>query len=163
MKVQRSQAAASIPKAQFLRGRRLPWVERALRQMTVDQKVGQLLMPAAHGTFRSEDSEEFERLKRNIVQFHVGGYHMMSGDPVAQVQLVNRMQRLARLPLLISADTESGAGSVWPGATRLPRPMAIGATGNAEFANEVARLTAAEARALGVHINFRLPMWPATR
>lgn len=40
------------------------------------------------------------------------------------------------------------------GATDFPSLMAVGATGNEEFAYEMGRITAVEARALGVHVPF---------
>src|SRR5262249_15579207 len=40
------------------------------------------------------------------------------------------------------------------GATRLPRAMAIGATGNDDFAYQAGRIAGEEARAIGVGVNF---------
>jgi beta-glucosidase-like glycosyl hydrolase len=66
------------------------------------------------------------------------------------VMLVNRMQQLARYPLLISADLEAGAGMRFDDTVNLPWNMAVGATGNPEYARRQGALTAREARALGV-------------
>ncbi len=64
------------------------------------------------------------------------------------------MQRLARLPLLISADLEAGSGMRFEDTTNLPWNMAVGATGDPDFARRQGELTAREARALGVHHVF---------
>ena len=40
------------------------------------------------------------------------------------------------------------------GGTAFPHAMAIGATGNPEYAYQFGRITAAEARAIGIHWNF---------
>ena len=70
------------------------------------------------------------------------------------------------LPLLVAADLETGAGFRMRGAVQMPGTidlggatdfpslMAVGATGNEEFAYEMGRITAVEARALGVHVPF---------
>jgi|DewCreStandDraft_5_1066085.scaffolds.fasta_scaffold00065_42 beta-N-acetylhexosaminidase len=130
------------------------WVEQTLRQMTLEEKIGQMLVPAMAPVFMNRESEEFRRIERNIVEFHVGGYHAFGGDPVALAALLNRMQRLAKVPLLITADLEGGPGYQFRGATRLPRAMALGATGSEELAYRAGQITAIEGRAMGIHVNF---------
>jgi beta-N-acetylhexosaminidase len=135
------------------------WVEKTLASMTLDEKIGQLIIPATVGTFLSQDSETFQEIKRNITEFHVGGYHILGDvsrqhEPAGVALLINHMQELARVPLWITADFEGGVGYRYLGATRLPRAMAIGATANEEMAYQAGRITAEEARAMGVEVNF---------
>lgn len=130
------------------------WVERTLRGMSLDQKVGQLLIPAATSAFRSESSEEFEKIRKDIVDYHVGGYHAFGGDPIAVASNMNRLQSLAKIPLLVTADLEGGVGYVMPGATRFPLAMTIGATHDPEMARLAGAITAKEGRAMGIHVNF---------
>jgi beta-N-acetylhexosaminidase len=130
------------------------WVEQTLRSMTVEEKVGQLLMPGGDGRFKNLESEAFEQVRRNIVEFHVGGYSMGGGDPGGTALMINAMQQLAKYPLLITADLEGGAGYDMQGATRLPLAMSIGATDDEQFAYLAGNIAAAEGRALGIHVNF---------
>jgi beta-N-acetylhexosaminidase len=132
------------------------WVDKTLRAMTLDEKIGQMLIPAGppSGGFRSAESDEFQTIRRNIVEFHAGGYHTFGGDPAAVALMINEMQRLAKIPLLITADLEGGPGYVLFGATRLPLAMSMGATGDPRLAYEAAKLTAQEARAIGIDVNF---------
>jgi beta-N-acetylhexosaminidase len=127
--------------------------------MTLDEKVGQLVIPAAVGMFLSQDGDPFQRIKRDITEFHVGGYHVLGDvnvlhEPAGVALLLNHMQELAKVPLLVTADFEGGAGLRYLGATRLPRAMAMGATWNEEMAYQAGRVAAEEARAIGVHVNF---------
>ena len=64
--------------------------------------------------------------------------------------LVNRMQQLAKYPLLISSDLEAGAGMRFDDTVNFPWNMAVAATGNPDYARRQGALTAREARALGV-------------
>ena len=135
------------------------WVERTLISMTLDEKIGQLIIPATVGMFLGQDSEAFQQARRDITEFHVGGYHMLGEvnilhEPAGVALLINHLQQLARVPLWITADFEGGVGLRYIGATRLPRAMAIGATGNPDMAYQAGRITAEEARALGVQVNF---------
>jgi beta-glucosidase-like glycosyl hydrolase len=135
------------------------WVEKTLGSLSLDQKIGQLIIPAVVGMFMSQDSETFQQISRDITEFHVGGYHMLGEvnslhEPAGVALLINRLQELARLPLWITADFEGGVGLRYMGATRLPRAMAMGATYNPEMAFKAGQVAAREARALGVHVNF---------
>lgn len=130
------------------------WVEETLQQMTVDEKIGQMLIPTLSAAFMSKDSDRFKDIERNIKEFHVGGYHAFGGDPAALAFELNRIQGMAKIPLLITADLEGGPGYQYAGATRLPRAMAIGATGSEELAYQAGKLTAVEGRALGIGVNF---------
>jgi beta-N-acetylhexosaminidase len=130
------------------------WVEKTLSRMTLDEKIGQLLFPVAHGGFTNLSSAAFEEIRGNIQKFHVGGYHLEGGDPAVVHLLVRRMQELSPTPLLITADLEGGAGFQFSGATRFPRAMAIAATGSPPYAYQAAQFTAQEARAMGISVNF---------
>jgi beta-N-acetylhexosaminidase len=79
------------------------------------------------------------------------------GQPLAAASLVNRLQALSTLPLLNTGDFETGVGFRMAGATSFPRQMAMGAIAGAEaerLVREEARVTAVEARAIGVQVNF---------
>jgi beta-N-acetylhexosaminidase len=135
------------------------WTEKMLASMTLDEKIGQLIIPATVGMFLSQDSEAFKQARRDISEFHVGGYHMLGEvnilhEPAGVALFINHLQELSRIPLWITADFEGGVGLRYIGATRLPRAMAMGATANPDFAYQAGRITAEEARALGVQVNF---------
>jgi beta-N-acetylhexosaminidase len=131
------------------------WVEKTLKSMSVDEKIGQMLMPGNPlGSFRNVDSDEFAKIRAEVVDYHAGGYHVFGGDPAAVTLIINEMQKLAKVPLLVADNFEGGVGYVLFGATRLPLGMAMGATGDEHLAYEAAKLTAEEGRALGVNVNF---------
>ncbi len=139
--------------------RQTEWADKTLASFSLDQKIGQLIVPAIVGMFRSRDSEAFQQIRRDITEFHVGGYLLLGEqsaihEPAGAALLIQAMQDMAGTPLFITADFEGGVGLRFTGATRLPRAMAIGATANEEMAFQAGRLTAREARAMGVNVNF---------
>ena len=133
---------------------RAEWVEATLREMSLEERVGQLLMPETTGVLVHERSEQFARLAHAIERLHVGGFIIYNGDALTTAALTNRLQQRARLPLLFASDFEGGVGMQLRGGTRLPRAMALAATGDVESAAAAARITAREGRAIGVHVNF---------
>ena len=76
---------------------------------------------------------------------------MQKAEPYALAAFLNRMQRLARVPLLVGGDFERGASMRVTGTTVFPHAMAFGAAGDPELSRFEGEVTAREARALGVH------------
>jgi len=111
-------------------------------------------MPDTMGVLVHERSEQFAGLLHAIEKLGVGGFIIYNGDALTTAALTNRLQARARLPLLFASDFEGGVGMQLRGGTRLPRAMALAATGDTESAAEAARITAREGRAIGVHVNF---------
>ncbi|HEX6186123.1 MAG TPA: glycoside hydrolase family 3 N-terminal domain-containing protein [Pyrinomonadaceae bacterium] len=132
----------------------LKWADAELKKMSLEEKAGQLLSVGVNARFFNQESAEFKELRRQVEQNHVGGIILFRGPVYESVHLVNRMQQLAKRPLLISADLEAGSGMRFEDTVNLPWNMAVGATGNPEFARRQGALTAREARALGVQQVF---------
>jgi beta-N-acetylhexosaminidase len=128
----------------------LKWADKQLKRMTLEEKVGQLISIGVNATFLNQDSEAFKALRRQVVENHIGGIILFRGPVYESLVLTNRMQQLARYPLLISADLEAGAGMRFDDTTNFPWNMAVGATGNPQYARRQGAITAREALALGV-------------
>jgi beta-N-acetylhexosaminidase len=128
----------------------LVWADKQIKSMSLDEKIGQLICVAVNATFLNQDSDAFKALRHQVVENHAGGIILFRGPVYESVMLVNRMQELAKYPLLISADLEAGAGMRFDDTVNFPWNMAIAATGNPEYARREGELTAREARALGV-------------
>jgi beta-N-acetylhexosaminidase len=128
----------------------LDWANKELKRMTTDEKIGQLFSIGINATYLNQDSAEFQELKRQVVENKIGGIILFVGPVYESVHLVNRMQQLAKYPLLISADLEAGAGMRFLNTVNLPWNMAVAATGNPDFARRQGEITARESRALGI-------------
>jgi beta-N-acetylhexosaminidase len=149
------------------------WVRATLERMTLDQKVGQLLVSSFQSSFISTDSDTFDDLAKAVREYHVGGFHVFGaselappvllnaaygtvtlGQPLEAASTFNRLQALSGIPLLNTGDFEAGVGFRMMGATAFPRAMAFGAAGDEQLAYEAGRITGVETRAIGVHVNF---------
>jgi beta-N-acetylhexosaminidase len=129
----------------------LKWADKELRRMSIEEKIGQLISVGVNATFLNRDSEAFHTLKRQVEENHIGGIILFRGPVYESVVLMNRMQQLAKYPLLISADLEAGAGMRFDDTVNFPWNMAVGATGNPDYARRQGEVTAREARAMGIH------------
>ncbi len=130
------------------------WVQDTLARMTLEQKIGQMIGLRYTGRFFNQDSEAFAELKSWITGYHIGGFIQVRGSVYETAALTNTLQRMAEVPLLIAADLERGLGNQLEGATQFPPFMSLGAAGSEEYAYAVGRITAVEARAVGIHMTY---------
>ena len=135
------------------------WVSQTLKSMSLDEKIGQLFSVWAYGSFLSTESQDYKDLLRDVEEKHVGSFAIQTqGSPLgverSQVYptaiLVNTLQRHAKIPLLIGADFERGTAMRIDEGTSFPYEMALAAAGRPEDAYTMGKITALEARAVGV-------------
>src|SRR6266576_3344163 len=129
-------------------------VDAALATLTPRQKVAQLVVPWLGGNYMALDDSAYQIATRWVDSLEVGGIIVSVGSPYDIAAKLNALQRRSKLPLLISADLEWGAGMRVVGATAFPMIMAAGATGAERDAYTIGRVAALEGRAVGIHVNF---------
>ncbi len=139
------------------------WVDKTLRKMSPEEKVGQLFMIWTRVQFMNEGDPAWIALRDSVRKYHIGGVTMsvpvdglvlLRNQPYEAAELLNRLQRSSELPLIVASDFERGVSMRLYGATVFPHAMAFGAAGKLEDAEAFGRITALEARAIGVHWNF---------
>ena len=139
------------------------WAAGTLRRMTLEEKIGQMIMPWARVEFMNADSPDYVQLKEEMRRFHVGGFGvtvftegsaLIKSEPFEAAAMTNALQRDSKYPLLFAADFERGLSMRLIGATGFPAAMAFGAAGDPQLAREFGRITAEEARAVGIRWNW---------
>ncbi|MGH7580365.1 MAG: glycoside hydrolase family 3 protein [Gemmatimonadales bacterium] len=131
-----------------------PDVDGLLGALSVRDKIAQLVVPWIAGTYTAYDADAFARMKTWVDSLHVGGLIVSVGSPLDIAAKLNRLQQRSALPLLIASDLEGGTSIRFNGGTPLPPNMGVAATGSDSAAYEMGRITALEARAVGVHLAF---------
>ena len=157
-------AARRLPKPAS-RGGTLPpvkasaTVKRWMRTMTLRDEVAQLVFIAFHGEAPNSRSRAYRTFMRLITETKVGGlvltnaasgHVIKKAEPYALGAFLNRLQRVARVPLLVGGDFERGASMRVDGTTVFPHAMAFGAAGDPDLTRFEGVVTAREARAMGV-------------
>ncbi|MBK5258017.1 MAG: hypothetical protein JJE51_00355 [Thermoanaerobaculia bacterium] len=121
------------------------------KDLTLDEKVGQLFVAAGHALFTNEAGWRYRDLSHHVRDNKVGGVIWFVSNVYDTAFLTRKLQSEAKIPLLISADLEAGIGMRFTDTTFWPAAMAVGATGDPKFAEEQGRITAREAKVIGVN------------
>lgn len=112
--------------------------------------IAQLLLPAIRWD-SSRGHEPARELIDLALDRGVGGFILFGGEQTAVRALTTELIERSRIPLLIGADLERGAGQQFSGAIGLPPLAAIGSLNDAASIRGAAALTAREARTLGIN------------
>ncbi|MBO6524930.1 MAG: serine hydrolase [Balneolaceae bacterium] len=130
------------------------FIDSLVANATLREKIGQLFFVPVEGSYLNQDSHRFKEISDLITQDHIGGIIFMRGDIYGQAVLTNKLQKLSRIPLWITQDMEYGAAMRISGSTRFTPAMGVAASGNKRNAFMMGKITAIEAKALGVHQVF---------
>ncbi len=137
--------------------------QRWLRSLSLQDRVAQLVIVPCYGEAVNTRSRVYRKYVHEVRDLHIGGVivlgHVRHGlvenaEPYAMAAFLNRLQKLARIPLLAGADFEHGAAMRVKSATPWPQNMAFAAAGDVDAAREEGAATAREARALGIQWIF---------
>jgi beta-N-acetylhexosaminidase len=101
-----------------------PWADSVFSTLSLDDRIGQLMMVAAYSNKDAKHEAEIEALVR---ERNIGGLIFFQGGPLRQAHLTNRYQGAARTPLLIGMDLEWGLAMRLDSTIRFPRQMTLGA------------------------------------
>ena len=146
-------------------------VDQILENMTLEQKIGQMIMPdfrqwkttgASSITDLTVMNEEVAQI---IDEYDFGGVILFANnvkETEQTLKLTNDMQSAAvtnkagngNIPLLLTIDQEGGIVYRLGSGTALPGNMALGATGDVDLANDVGEVIGRELESLGINVNF---------
>jgi beta-N-acetylhexosaminidase len=139
------------------------WAAKTLRKLSLEEKIGQMLMVWAPIQFMNVNGPDYLELRDTIEKYHVGGFgvtalndgpFLLKNQPLEAAALTNQLQKDSKYPLIFAADFECGLSMRIDGTTVFPHAMAFGAAGDKDLAFEYGRIVARESRAIGVHWNW---------
>ena len=134
-----------------------------MKTMTPRERIAQLIVIAFNGHPMNTRTRDYRKFVHLVSQEQVGGLILVNvsngrtvakADPLEAASFINRMQRLAKIPLLVSGDFERGASMRVDATTIFPHAMAFTASRDPKEALIEGEITAKEARALGVQWLF---------
>jgi beta-N-acetylhexosaminidase len=131
-----------------------------MKPLSLRDRVAQLIIGACYGDAPSSRSAEFKKYDHWVHDLHIGGLIVVNrvqngmvryAEPHAMAVFLNRMQKMAKVPLIVAGDFERGSSMRVAGGTPFPYSMAFAAARDPEATHFEGLVTAREARALGVH------------
>ena len=129
----------------------IKWVDSIMSNMSIDQKIGQLLMIPA---FSNKDQKHIDFIQSTIEKYELGGLIFMQGTIQGHASLINKYQNISKIPLLISIDGEWGLDMRIKNTVKFPYNMALGAIRDDKLIAQFGKRLGQQVKRVGIHVNF---------
>jgi len=132
------------------------WVDSVFKTLSPDEKIAQLMVVRG-SSFDPKTKRPIlftEEVQEAVRKYNVGGICMFQGGPLAQANFINRMQSIARTPILMCIDAENGLGMRMDSVMPLPRQMMLGAMPDASIMYEYGQLVGQQCKRIGIQVNY---------
>jgi len=138
-------------------------VKRWIRAMPLGERIAQLVIVPFYGDNPGSRTKEYRKFANLVSRTRIGGLIIINlvrngvtrtAEPVEMAAFLNRLQRLAKVPLIVGGDFERGASMRVDGTAKFPHQMAFAAARDRNATRRLGAVTARESRALGVHWIF---------
>lgn len=131
----------------YLTEEEINWVETTYRDMTEEEKLGQLFCPIVF-------TKNEEELKELVNTRHIGGmlYREGPGEELRRAHQI--LQEASKIPLLTASNLEYGGNGSALEGTYYGRQMLVAATQKEERAYQLGKVSTREGAAVGVNWSF---------
>lgn len=129
----------------------LVFAQTLFATLTLDEKIGQLFIVPARSSFGEEHRQDLLNIIRT---YHIGGIILKQGDPKAQINLINFLQKESKIPLLCVQDAEWGLSMRLEHTTRFPKNLTLGAIQNDALIYQLGKEIGRGCKKVGIHINL---------
>ena len=127
------------------------WVDSVFNKLNRKRRIAQLFFVRAH----TDKGLAYEDSVANVISDEqVGGLVFFQGGPVRQADLINRYQKLAKVPLLMAMDGEWGVGMRLDSTTSFPYQMTLGAIQDNSLIYKMGQQVAYDFKRIGMQMNF---------
>ncbi|MBU1012926.1 MAG: serine hydrolase [Bacteroidetes bacterium] len=126
------------------------WVDSVYKSLSLEQKIGQLIIVRANEAGKAYDGN----IEKYIKDYNIGGVTFFRFDALKQIEHTNQWQSIAQTPLFISMDAEWGVAMRLNEFIKFPYQMTLGAIQNDSLIYKMGTEVARQCRRLGIQMNF---------
>ena len=132
------------------------WVDSVFNTLNDNEKIAQLIVVrlSSIDTKTGQITYFGNEVEAAIRQYNIGGICLFQGGPVRQSLMVNYLQSIAKTPIIISIDAETGLGMRVDSVKPLPRQMMLGAVSDPQVVFDYGKWVGRQCRRMGIHINY---------
>ena len=125
------------------------WVDATFETLSTEAKVAQLLIPNL-GSY----DDEAQGMTPFLQAGTLGGIFVGAAEHDTHRREIRKLQARCRVPMVVAADLEAGAGHVVYGGVPFPEPLAVAAANDPELAYTLGHAAAREGRHAGIHWTY---------
>ncbi|HVX51645.1 MAG TPA: glycoside hydrolase family 3 N-terminal domain-containing protein, partial [Chitinophagaceae bacterium] len=132
------------------------WVDSVFKKLNKKQRIAQLFViressRGANGSTVFFDSTVTAQIKK----YNIGALCLFQGNPAEQANYINRYQRIAKTPLMISIDGEMGLGMrMTDSVMKFGDNITLGAVPDAQLVYKVGQAIGRQCKREGIQIDY---------
>lgn len=133
------------------------WADSVYNSLTPTERISQLMLVRLSTIEMSTRKVTFfdKEVENLVKKYNVGGVLVFQGTPQQQANALNRLQSIAKTPIMVSIDGEWGVGQrILDSVASLPKQMMLGAMSNPNIVYKYGAAIAEQCKRLGIHVNF---------
>ncbi len=139
-------------------GKRYDLIDQAIEEMTINEKIGQMLMPDFRNWDGENVTEMLPEIEQTVKDYHLGGVILFRENVVTTEQtaelVADYQEASEKYGLLMTIDQEGGIVTRLQSGTDMPGNMALGATRSTELGERVGAAIGSELESLGINMNL---------
>lgn len=145
-------AFAQLPRQDSIAAQK--WVNQTYKKLSRRQKIAQLMVLRLSER-RGKEVVFFDKeVEAAMNKYNIGSVCLFQGTASQQARVLNHLQSVAKTPLLVCIDGETGVGMRFNDVKPFPDQLTIGATNDAAIAYHVGEAMAAQCRRAGIQVNY---------
>ena len=131
------------------------WADSVFNTLSDEERIAQLMVIRTSSPGKDGKALFYDSLVNELVsKYNVGGVCLFQGTSLEQAALLNRIQKMAKTPIMVTVDAEWGLGMRFAGVKSFPYQLTMGATNDAELVYRVGKAMAEQCRRMNIHVNY---------
>lgn len=130
------------------------WVDSVFASLTPDQRIAQLMVVRLSERTPTGILFYDKKVTELVKKYNIGGVCLFQGNPTLQAATVNRLQTIAKTPIMICIDGENGLGMRFDSIIPLNRQMMMGAVQDETIIYNYGKLVGEQCKRAGIHVNY---------
>ncbi len=131
------------------------WVDSVFNSLDNEEKIAQLMVVRLSSIAGNKVTFFDDEVEALIRKYNVGGVCLFQGGPAKQAALVNHLQSIAKTPVLMCIDGETGLGMrMLDSVINFPRQIMLGAVQDPSIVYKFGAAVAAQCKRAGIQVNY---------
>jgi beta-N-acetylhexosaminidase len=130
------------------------WADSVYNTLTEEQRITQLMVVRLSEKTPTGVLYYDKKVAELVQKYNIGGVCLFQGGPVWQGTVVNRLQAMAKTPIMMCIDGEWGLGMRFDSVISLNKQMMLGAVQDATVVYKYGRLVGEQCKRAGIQVNY---------
>ena len=130
------------------------WADSVLQTLSPNERIAQLMVIRT-STTSPNGPILFDAQADSLVKlYNIGAVCVFQGTPEQHATMLNRIQGMAKTPIMVTVDAEWGLGMRFTNVQNFPYQLTLGALSDAQSVYKVGKAIADQCRRMNIHVNY---------